>query len=170
MTNHKIFQPPTLGTSNDLWPTWRTKGIIYWQWSTHTLSLKFQQLTWNNRYHLLSMEYLHTNFEVQEVSILGISCLQSKTSHTRTHIYTLTITQIPYLPSARNQTVGRQVSSQHTQFAHPLKHLLKQCITLHEVRRMHNQSAPLWVKHEKLRQFRAFLKGFNTREWPEEIG
>ena len=77
-------------TSNDLWPSWKTIGIIYSPRVTNVLSLKFKQhllleilclqgfrtlttsdLKWpltsmkNNRDHLLTKGYQRAKFEVQ---------------------------------------------------------------------------------------------------------
>ena len=81
-------------TSNDIWPSWKTIGIIYSPRVTNVLSLKFKQLLlleilwiqgfwtlttgdlkWpltsmkNNRDHLLTKGYQHAKFEVQATLI-----------------------------------------------------------------------------------------------------
>ena len=87
---YKVFSLLTLVTSNDLWPPWKTIGIIYPPRAINIPSLKFQQLSlieitclqgfqtltsgdlkWpltsmeNNRDHLRTKGYQHTKFEVQ---------------------------------------------------------------------------------------------------------
>ena len=83
---YKVFRLWPLVTSNDLWPPWKTIGIIYSPWATNVLSLKFNHLSlleisclqcfhtltsgdlkWpltsmkNNRDHLLTKAYQRTN-------------------------------------------------------------------------------------------------------------
>ena len=87
---YKVFRLWPLVTSNDLWPPWKTIGIIYSPRATNVLRLKFKHhslleisclqsfdtltsgdLKWpltsmkNNRDHLLTMAYQRTKFEVQ---------------------------------------------------------------------------------------------------------
>ena len=87
---YKAFILLPLVTSNDLWPSWKTIGIIYSPRVTNMLSLKLRQpllleilclqgfrtlttgdLKWpltsmkNNRDHLLTKGYQRTKFEVQ---------------------------------------------------------------------------------------------------------
>ena len=84
------FQTLTSMTSNDLWPPWKTIGIIYVPRATNKPSLKFKQLSlveiqclqgfqsltsgdlkWpltsmeNNRDHIRTKGYQYTKFEVQ---------------------------------------------------------------------------------------------------------
>ena len=87
---YKVFSLFTLVTSNDLWPPWKTIGIIYPPRAINRPSLKFQlislieitclqgfqtltsgDLKWpltameNNRDHLRTKGYQHVKFEVQ---------------------------------------------------------------------------------------------------------
>ena len=101
----QVFRLWLLLTPNDLWPPWKTIGIIYSQRGTYLLSLKFMQLLlleisclqgfetftavdlkWpltsmkNNRDHLLTKGYLPTKFEVQ-VTFTSWDIVFTKFSH-----------------------------------------------------------------------------------------
>ena len=120
-------------TSNDLWPPWKTIGIIYSPRATNVLSLKFKHhslleisclqsfdtltsgdLKWpltsmkNNRDHLLTMAYQRTKFEVQATfTSWDIVFTSQGVTYTHTHTHTHPHTPSPshrfLRPSARNQ-------------------------------------------------------------------
>ena len=109
---YKVSSLWPLMTSNDLWPPWKTIGIIYPPRATNIPSLKFRQLSlleiqclqgfqsltsgdlkWpltsmeNNSDHLPTKGYQHTKFEVQATFISWDIVFTSKASHTHTHTH-----------------------------------------------------------------------------------
>ena len=129
---YKVFRLFPLLTPNDLWPPWKTIGIICSLRGTYILILKFKQLSlletisclqgfetlitvdlkWpltsmkNNRGHLLTKGYLHTKFEVH-ATFTSWDIVFTSRGITYTHTHTHTHTPLPshrfLWPSARNQ-------------------------------------------------------------------
>ena len=116
---YKVFRLWPLVTSNDLWPPWKTIGIIYSPRATNVLSLKFNHLSlleisclqsfhtltsgdlkWpltsmkNNRDHLLTKAYQRTKFEVQATfTSWDIVFTSQGVTYTHTHTHTHTHTR-----------------------------------------------------------------------------